>query len=396
MTQMAKIILKKNEERRLNAGHQWIFSNEIDKIEDLNEDICICSLHDSRGAFLGKGFYNRHSLIAYRHLTSKDEEIDEKFFFKRLSKANALRKRVKPDSNVYRLSNGEADLLPGLIVDKYDDRYSVQIFSAGMDRMISVICNVLKENFKAKLIVEKNMNSMRNLEGIELREGVLHSDTEAIEKGFECDIDGIKYSIDLLKGQKSGFYLDQSENRTLIRKYLRKGESVLDLFCNDGGFALNAAYSGAGEITAVDSSKVAVERTMKNFDLNGFRTPELVERDCFEYINDLFQTTKRFDFIIVDPPSFTKSKKAIRQALRAYMELNYKCMRLLKPDSLMFSFSCSHHIHETTFEEMLADSASKAGKTLQLLEKRTCSFDHPVLPQMHETSYLKGYLVRVI
>ncbi len=393
---MGKITLKKNEERRLNAGHQWIFSNEIDNIEDLSEDICICSLHDNRGSFLGKGFYNKHSLIAYRHLTAKDEEIDEKFFFKRLSKANALRKRFKPDSNVYRLSNGEADLLPGLIIDKYNDKYSVQIFSAGMDRMIGVICNVLTENFKAKLIVEKNMNSMRNLEGIDQREGVLFSEPENMETEFECEIDGIKYSIDLLKGQKSGFYLDQSENRTLIRKYFREGDIVLDLFCNDGGFALNAAHSGAGEITAVDSSNIAVERTLKNFALNGFKAPEVIAADCFDYINDLFQTNKRFDLIIVDPPSFTKSKKAVRQAIRAYMELNYKCMRLLKPDSLMFSFSCSHHIHETAFEEMLADSASKAKRTIQLLEKRTCSFDHPILPQMHETSYLKGFLVRVI
>ena len=393
---MATITLKKNEERRLKAGHQWIFSNEIDKIEDLEEEVCICSLQDSRGAFLGKGFYNKHSLIAYRHLTSKDEDIDEKFFFKRLSKANALRKRVKPDSNVYRLSNGEADLLPGLIIDKFDDKYSLQIFSAGMDSMAGVICNVLSENFKATLVVEKNMNSMRNLEGIEQREGVLFTDKEDTETEFECEIDGIKYSIDLLKGQKSGFYLDQNENRTLIRKYLRKGDSVLDLFCNDGGFALNAAFSDAGEIIAVDSSNVAVERTLKNFDINGFKLPEVIAADCFEYINELFQTNKRFDFIIVDPPSFTKSKKAVRQAFRAYMELNYKCMRLLKPDSLMFSFSCSHHIDETAFEEMLADSASKAGKTIQLLEKRTCSFDHPTLPQMHETSYLKGYLIRVI
>ena len=393
---MGSIILKKNEERRLLAGHSWIFSNEIDKTSELEGDVCLSNLFDSRGSFLGKGFYNKHSLIAYRHLTSKEEEIDEKFIFKRLSRANALRKRVKPDDNVYRLANGEADMLPGLIIDKYEDRYAVQIFSAGMDMIIDMIKNVLADNFKAKLIVEKNMNSMRELEGIEQREGVIYSTDGDEGTEFECEIDGIKYCIDLLKGQKSGFYLDQCENRLLIRKYLREGDEVLDLFCNEGGFALNSAHAKAGKVTAVDSSETSIEKVIRNFELNDFSPPETFCEDCFVHVNNLFQTKKRYDLIILDPPSFTKSKKSIRPALNAYFDLNYKCMRLLKPDSLLFTFSCSHHISEAHFEEMLANAASKAGKIVQMLEKKTCSFDHPVLPQMPETSYLKGYLLKVI
>lgn len=393
---MGNIVLKKNEERRLLAGHSWIFSNEIDKTSELESDVCLCNLFDSRGNFLGKGFYNKHSLIAYRHLTSKEEEIDVKFIFKRLSRANALRKRVMPEGNVYRLANGEADMLPGLIIDKYEDRYAVQIFSAGMDMIIDMIKNVLAENFKARLIVEKNMNSMRELEGIVQREGVIYSTDGDEETEFECEIDGIRYCIDLLKGQKSGFYLDQCENRLLMRKYLREGDEVLDLFCNEGGFALNAAHAGAGSITAVDSSETSIEKVIRNFELNGFDKPETFCEDCFVHVNNLFQTKKRYDMIVLDPPSFTKSKKSIRPALNAYFDLNYKCMRLLKPDSLLFTFSCSHHISESLFEEMLSNSAAKAGKIIQLLEKKTCSFDHPVLPQMPETSYLKGYLLKVI
>lgn len=393
---MTRIILRKNEERRLLEGHLWVFSNEIEKIEDAEADVCIAAIFDWKGNFLGKGFYNRHSLIAYRHLTSKDEDIDGKFIFKRLSTANSLRRRLRPDRSVYRLCNGEADLLPGLIIDRYDDKYSLQSFSAGMDLLAGEICDVLKSQFKATLVVEKNMNSMRTLEGAELREGILHSSSESNSGEFTAEIDGIRYSIDLLKGQKTGFYLDQSDNRKYLRSLIREGDSLLDLFCNDGGFSLNAAAESAGKIISVDSSETCIRNVKENFALNGFELPETHCADCFEYIDGLFQTRERFDVIVLDPPSFTKSRKSIPPAIKAYTELNYKCMRLLKPGGVLMTFSCSHHISEPAFEEMISRAGAKSGRTPQLFRKSTCSFDHPVLPQMAETSYLKGYFMKVI
>lgn len=393
---MTKIILRKNEERRLLAGHQWVFSNEIERIADAEADVCIAAVYDWRGNFLGRGLYNKHSLIAYRHLTSKDEDIDGRFIFKRLSTANALRRKLRPDRSVYRLCNGEADLMPGLIIDKYDDKYSLQSFSAGMDLLAGEICDVLINQFKSSLIVEKNNNTMRTLDGAELREGILYSSSESNGAEFTAEIDGIKYSIDLMKGQKTGFYLDQCDNRKYLRSLIKEGDSVLDLFCNDGGFSLNAAAGGAGKIIAVDSSEACITNVKENFGLNGYELPQTHSADCFDFIDRLFQSPERFDVIVVDPPSFTKSRKSIPPAMKAYTELNYKCMRLLRPGGLLLTFSCSHHISEQAFEEMISKAGAKAGRTPQLFLKNTCSFDHPVLPQMPETSYLKGYFLKVI
>lgn len=388
-----KIYLKKNEEKRLLAGHQWIFSNEIDRKEDIADNVCISSLYDSGGRFLGKGFYNGHSLIAYRHLTSKDEDIDSRFIFKRLSRANSLRMKKNPGRSVYRLFNGEADYLPGLIIDKFGDRYSIQIFSAGMELLKNDIVAVLADNLKAAQIVEKNMIAARKLEGLELSEGCLYRANPEVADEFVSEIDGISYSINLLEGQKSGFYLDQCSNRELVREYAVTDGKFLDLFCNDGGFGLNAAKAGVEDITLVDAGDT---RAARNFEINGFRIPAIHKTDCFDFIDGMFQTPLRYDFIVLDPPSFAKNRKSVQPALKAYLELNYKCMKLLKHDSFLFTFSCSHHISETTFEEMLLKASLKSGRRFQLIHKAVCSFDHPVLLQMPETRYLKGYLLRVI
>ncbi|MBK8554031.1 MAG: class I SAM-dependent rRNA methyltransferase [Ignavibacteria bacterium] len=392
---MSSIILKKNEERRLMSGHQWIFSNEIEKTEGELRNGDIVELFSDSRKFLGKGLYNRNSLIAYRHLTDKDEEIDRAFIFKRISLANSLRKKIHPSRDVYRLVNSESDFLPGLIIDKFEDKFSFQIFSYGMNELSGIIQDILKENFKAKLIVEKNDSELRTLEGLEKKEGIIYDSMEGDDKTFTVTIDDLKYKIDLLNGQKTGFYLDQCENRMLLRKYVNEKSKVLDLFCNEGGFALNAAYMNAEEITGVDSSEHSIKTAKENAELNDLKKINFINKDVFEYMNELFQTQERFDFIILDPPSFTKSKKNLFTALKGYGELNYKAMRLLKPNSFLFTFSCSHHISESNFENMLVKSSAEAGRKIQIIEFNNCSFDHPVLPQMPETKYLKGYLLRV-
>lgn len=392
---MGKVFLKKNEERRLLVGHQWIFSNEIEKVEDVQMNGEVVSLYSGNN-FLGKGFYNKNSLIAFRYLTNKDEEIDRAFLFKRISLANSLRKKVYPSRDVYRLVNSESDFMPGLIIDRFEDKFSFQIFSLGMNEFKNTIIDILKENFKASLIIEKNNNELRILEGLEKNEEIIFESSVQEHKTFITEIDDIKYMIDLLKGQKTGFYLDQAGNRKLLRNYINDKYKVLDLFCNEGGFALNAAYAGGTDITAVDSSEHSIQMAEKNSELNGFKNIKFIMKDVFEYMNDLFQTKEKFDVIILDPPSFTKSKKNLIPALKGYQELNYKAIRLLKPNSLLFSFSCSHHINEKNFEDVLVRSANEAGRKIQIIESSACSYDHPVLPQMNETKYLKGYLMRVI
>lgn len=393
---MGKVFIKKNEERRLLVGHQWIFSNEIEKVENIEKNGEVVELYTGNNNFLGKGFYNKNSLIAFRQLTHKDEEIDKSFLFKRISLANSLRKKVYPSRDVYRLVNSESDFMPGLIIDRFEDKYSIQIFSLGMNEYKDAIKEILIENFKAVLIVEKNNNELRILEGLEKNEEIIFDISENVDKTFIIIIDEIKYKIDLLKGQKTGFYLDQTGNRKLLRNYVNAKYKILDLFCNEGGFALNAAYAGAQDITGVDSSEYSISMAKENSRINGFDKLNFVCKDVFEYMNDLFQTREKYDVIILDPPSFTKSKKNLIPALRGYQELNYKAMRLLKANSLLLSFSCSHHINEKNFEDVLIKSSNEAKRKIQIIESSNCSYDHPVLPQMNETKYLKGYFLRVI
>lgn len=389
---MPTIILKKNEERRLLKGHQWIFSNEIERKEEVDSDICVVALVSFSGRFLGQGFYNKHSLIAYRHLTDTEETIDENFFRRRMIRAFELRKKLNSDREVYRLVNSESDFLPGLIIDKFEDKYSIQIFSAGMELFFDDIIEILKTDFNATTIVEKNNNDLRTLEGLELREGIIFGE----DTTFEIKIDDIEYNIDLLKGQKTGFYLDQADNRKLIRNYVKKNHKILDLFCNEGGFALNAAFAGAENITAVDESEHAINMAKLNAESNDFTSIKFVKQDVFDFLDAEFQTSNKYDIIILDPPSFTKSRKTIQTAIKGYTSLNSKCLKLLNYNSLLFTYSCSHHISEELFEEMLIDSAFKANRKIQLIDKHTVSNDHPVLLQMNETSYLKGYLFRVV
>ncbi|HMQ68943.1 MAG TPA: class I SAM-dependent rRNA methyltransferase [Ignavibacteria bacterium] len=393
---MPQLKLKKNEERRLLSGHQWIFSNEIEFMEGEPKNGEVVELFSYSNNFLGKGFYNKNSLIAYRQLTNKDEEINKAFIFKRMSLANSLRKRIYPERNTYRLINSESDYLPGLIIDKFDNKFSFQIFSFGMNEYRDIISELLKENFKAELIVEKNNNELRTLEGLDKTEEILYSFKDPADESFKCKIDEIIYDMDLLKGQKTGFYLDQCESRVLLRKYIKPDYKVLDLFCNEGGFALNAAFAGAEDVTGVDSSEHSINTSVKNAALNKLEKINFICKDVFEHLNELFQTKERYDVIIVDPPSFAKSKKNLFPALKGYQELNYKAMRLLKPNSILCTFSCSHHVSEKHFEEMLIKSASEAKRKIQIIEFRNCTFDHPVLPQMPETKYLKGYFLRVL
>jgi len=383
---MSKIVtLKKNEDHRITNGHLWAFSNEIETIVGEPQSGDLIELHNQAGKFLGVGVYNPNSLIAVRLLTREKEEIDFQFFKKRIERAYALRKRIYSNSETYRLVHGEGDFLPGLIIDKFNDYFSVQTFSVGMDKRLTLICDVLESLFHPKGIVERNEAHIRTVEGIDQRKEVLRGTLEPITISEY----GVQYGIDLLEGQKTGFFLDQRENRKAFRRYV-KGASVLDCFCNEGGFALNAAYAGASNVLGVDISEQVIQRANNNIKLNKFDSQiQFLIGDAFEYLDQAVKDQRQFDVINLDPPSFAKSKKTVRKAKRGYKEIHTNAMKILKPGGILATASCSYNIIEETFLEIINECANSLSRKINMLEWRGAAPDHPVLPSMPETKYLK-------
>ncbi|TAK66149.1 MAG: class I SAM-dependent rRNA methyltransferase [Bacteroidetes bacterium] len=385
------VFLKKNEDHRIRSGHLWAFSNEIAKVEGEPASGDIVGLKNHAGQFLGIGFYNPHSLIAVRLLSRQEEEINSEFFRKRILSALELRKKIYPDETTYRLVNGEADFLPGLIIDKYNDYVTVQTFSAGMDQRLQTICDVLDAIIQPRGIVERNEAIVRTYEGLPQQSGVIRG---VVEPTIISEY-GIRYSVDLIEGQKTAFFLDQRENRRTFQKYAR-GATVLDCFCNDGGFALHAAKAGALEVTGVDVSSTAIERAKANAALNEIDLKvQFVISEAFEYLEAMKEQKKTFDVINLDPPSFTKSKKMVRRAKHAYAKLHRAAFELLTPGGILATASCAHHIFDDVFLEIISSSAQELGRTISLLEWHGASPDHPVLPAMPETKYLKFGVFKV-
>lgn len=387
------IILKKNEEKRILNGHQWIFSNEIKEIAGSPANGDVINLYSASNRFLGKGFYNKNSLIAYRQITPDDINIDFNYLKQRILASNVLRTNLYPQREAYRVVNSESDFLPGLIIDRFGNNFSFQIFSFGMEKFKNDIIDLLKNDFSADLIVEKNDNNLRTLEGLEKIEKVVYAKEDKDEDSFIQDIDGIKYKIDLLNGQKTGFYLDQALNRLKIRQFVKPDYNVLDLFCNEGGFALNAGLEKTAKINAVDVSERSIEIATGNAKLNNLTNINFTAADVFEYIE---KDSNTYNVIVLDPPSFTKSKKNIDSAISGYIELNKKCLGKIKSGGYLFTFSCSHHISEDTFENLIVKSAKSAKRKIQIIDSDITSYDHPVLPQMEETKYLKSLTIRVV
>ena len=383
-----QIVLKKNEEHRITAGHQWVFSNEIASLRGTPETGEVVELlrHDQK--LLGLGFYHPHSLIAFRFLTSEQEEIGFGFFEKRIQQALALRQRLYPGAETFRLTHGESDFQPGLILDKYNEYISLQILSAGMDKQTELICDVLESMFHPKAIVARNDAAIRTLEELPLEKKVLRGNS-----GITIIDDGVKFEIDVLNGQKTGFFLDQRENRKAIQRYA-VGGAVLDCFCNEGGFALHAASAKAASVRGIDISESAIAKAKVNARLNSAAV-EFEIGDVSETLKILGEKNKKFDMVILDPPSFTKSKKNIPAALRGYKDLNAAALRLINTGGFLATASCSHHITEDGFLSTIEQAAIKAKRDVQLLEFAGAAPDHPVIPAMPETKYLKFAIVAV-
>ncbi|HLF20785.1 MAG TPA: class I SAM-dependent rRNA methyltransferase [Bacteroidota bacterium] len=379
-----QIVLKKNEDQRILSGHQWIFSNEISSIRGNPEAGDIVELLNDQNRFMGTGFFNPHSLIALRLLTHEREEITFDFFEKRISRALELRNRLFPHSEVFRLTHSESDFLPGLIIDKYNEYLSVQTLSFGMDKRLQLICDVLESIFHPRAIVECNDSSIRALEHLPLERGILRGtldETIIVEHG-------LKFKIDLLKGQKTGFFLDQRENRRAIRRYV-KDASVLDCFCYEGGFSLNAAAGKAKQVLGLDQSTPAIEKARINANINNVNHVAFEEAEAFEQLKILADKNSQYDVVILDPPSFTKSRKNVTMALKGYRDINQLALRLLTAGGFLISASCSHHITQDGFLKTIEQAAQKIRRRIQLLEFCGASPDHPVLSAMPETSYIK-------
>jgi 23S rRNA (cytosine1962-C5)-methyltransferase len=388
----SKLVLKKNEEGRIKSGHLWVFSNEIDKIDGEINNGDIVELYDWKKNLLGTGFYNKNSLIALRLLSfSKVEDISTLLKEKILS-ALYLRKRFYPDRESFRMVFSESDFLPGLIIDKYNNTYVLQIYSFGMQKIIGHIIDILRTDFAAKNIFTKNENYLRKLEGLQEADEVYYG---AMEKEL-IDDGKIKYGIDFLTGQKTGFYFDQSDNRFFI-ECIVKNNSVLDAFCNSGGFGLHAAAGGAHTIKFLDSSENEIAAAQSNFQLNKFNnTVEFINDDVFDYLKKQIESGVQYDVVMIDPPAFAKNKKSLPSAIKGYEKLNRLAILNIRKDGFLVTSSCSYHVKKENFIKIINSSAVKEGRKIQMLYFNGASFDHPQLPAMEETSYLKFGVFRIL
>ncbi len=392
------VTVKKGEARSLKAGGLWIYDNEIDTITGAVEDGELVRVNDFDGYVLGTGFLNRKSKLTVRMLTrDKDAEINEEFLEKRVRAAWEYRKKTV-DTSSCRLIFGEADFLPGLVVDKFSDVCVVQSLALGIDRLKPVILDALKkvlaeDGITLRGMYERSDAKVREQEGMERFKGFL---TEPFETEVEIVENGVKYLVDIADGQKTGFFLDQKYNRLAVQK-LCKDAKVLDCFTHTGSFALNAGIAGASSVLGVDASELAVEQARKNAELNGLSdTVKFQCADVFELLPELERAGEQFDVVILDPPAFTKSRNSVKNAVRGYREINIRGMKLVKDGGYLCTCSCSHFMTPELFTETIAQAAKDAHVRLRQVEYRTQAADHPILWAANESYYLKFYVMQVV
>jgi 23S rRNA (cytosine1962-C5)-methyltransferase len=387
------IRLKKNEDRRVRAGHLWIFSNEI---ADSSSEFVPGELVDVisyGGSFIGRGYINPQSLIASRLLTREREAIDSEFFVTRITRANALRHLLYPGEETYRLVYSEADGLPGLVIDRYGDVIVVQISTIGMHMRLGEILGALPAaGLSTRAVVLRTDTSSAQLEGFAEENRILSGE---LDQPVRIQQDGLFFDVDVIEGQKTGFYLDQRDNRRAAVGLL-KGFNVLDCFSYTGAWALYAAKAGAAKVVGLDSSSRAIEAARKNAVLNSLESIcSFEDVDVFTRLEELALSGAQFDCVVLDPPALVKSKRHLNQGEAAYEKLNRLAMKLLLPDGLLISCSCSYHVSRDRFWQIISSAARKAHREAVILEWRGQSRDHPIPVAMPESSYLKCAILRV-
>ena len=387
---MAKAILRKTRETRVRGGHPWIYASEIDKTEGECAPGDIIDVYSCKGTMLGRALYNPRSQITLRMLTTQDEPVDEAFFRSRLTDAWEYRKRLC-DTQSCRVVYSESDFLPGLVVDKFGDVLVMQTLSLGMDMRKDMLARLLCEITGATGAYERNDVPVRRHEGLEMQTGLLLGE---VPDRVEMVENGILYQVDVKHGQKTGFFLDQKQNRAAIAP-LCPGARVLDCFCHNGSFALNAAKYGAKSVLGVDISEDALDVARENAARNGLDVA-FEAHNCFDFLREQTDAGEKYDLVILDPPAFTKSRQAVESALRGYKEINLRGLKLTRPGGFLVTCSCSQHVSTEAFQEMVNHAARDAKKRVRLVEYRTQALDHPILPAAPETKYLKCMILQVM
>lgn len=387
------ISLKRNMDRRIARGHLWVFSNEIAEppVSQL-EPGEIHELVNASGELLGMVYVNPSSLITARILSRKKEPIDRLFLHRRLLAALDLRKRLFPTSNVYRLVFGESDFLPGLVVDRYGSVLAVQSLTAGMDRLLPEVVEVLVEIFSPDGIYLRNDAPIRSLEGLGLEKKVAYG---AVPDMITISSGGLRFPVDVPNGQKTGLYLDQECNRIVMKCFVRPGDSVLDLFSYSGAWAIHAAAAaGASHVTAVDSSRGALSLAEAAAEINDVADRlRTVKESALDFLK---KTHDRWDVVVLDPPAFIKTRSSMDEGRKGYIDLNRRALTKLNPGGLLVTCSCSHHLSPPDFEEILLTASRQSGKPLRILNVRSQGPDHPVLLSMPETRYLKVIVAQAL
>lgn len=395
----AVVTLKKGEGRTLKQGGLWIYDNEIESIMGKFEDGDIVIVRDFDGYPMGRGFINRNSKLIVRMMTrDRDTLVDEAFIRMRVKNAWEYRKKVMDDISSCRVIFGEADFLPGLVVDKFADVLVVESLALGIDRFKGMIVEILKELMEAdgihiRGVYERSDAKVRELEGMERYKGFIG---EPFDTKVEIVENGVHYYVDVKDGQKTGFFLDQKYNRRAVAG-LCKGARVLDCFTHTGSFALNAGLAGAEHVTGVDASELGVAQARENAALNGLQdTVEFVCADVFDLLPELEKKGEKFDVVILDPPAFTKSRSSIKKAVKGYREINLRGMKLVKDGGYLATCSCSHFMDYELFTQTIGQAAKNVHKRLRQVEFRTQAPDHPILWGAGDSYYLKFYIFQVV
>jgi 23S rRNA (cytosine1962-C5)-methyltransferase len=389
----ARLVLRKNQDRRLRGGHPWVFSNEVAEIVGAPADGEIVEIADFRNAFLGRAYYNRRSLICARVISRGRDEVDEALFVRRIERAVKLREAMDPGAAAARIVYGESDQLPGLVVDRYGDYLAVQVLTLGIEVRAEMVRAALEQVLQPRGVMRMADSPLRALEGLPLERGVWWGE---VPEKIELTLDGLKLEVDLHHGQKTGLFLDQRQNRRHAETRAR-GMRVLDLYCYQGEWALHAARGGATEVLGVDSSAPALAAAKRNAERNGFADRvRFRQGDSFDVVRELEGASERFDMVILDPPALIKSRSQIAGGARVYRDINRVAMGLLGEGGTLITCSCSHHLDDALFRQVLIESARAAKRQFRVVEWTGEAPDHPQLLAVPETHYLKCAVLQAL
>jgi 23S rRNA (cytosine1962-C5)-methyltransferase len=391
-TPAGRVLLARNQDRRVRGGHPWIFSNEVATVEGDPEDGALVEVADHRGAFLGIAYYNRHSLIRARLLTRGRDVVNEAFFEHRIARALKLRDSIFPGERTLRLVYGEADLLPGLVIDRYGDVVAVQITALGIEVRAEAVRAAIEHVLKPAGAVRAADSPLRALEGLPRERAPWWGD---VPERIEVELEGFRIEADLLHGQKTGLFLDQRENRRRAEARAR-GRRALDLYGYQGEWALHLARGGATEVIAVDSSAPALAAAARNAARNGAGNISFRQGDAFDVARELERGGERFGLIVIDPPALVKSRRSMAAGAKAYRDLNRVAMAMLTEDGVLVTCSCSHHLDDGLFRQVLLEAARAARRPMRILEWAGAAADHPQLLAVPETHYLKCAVLQAL